>query len=50
VNINESPYHYVRPEVISLLTSDELFTSANQQPTRYAYAEAIRGKVSGALL
>jgi transketolase len=41
VNINESPYHYVRPEVISLLTSDELFTSANQQPTRYAYAEAI---------
>ena len=41
MNNNQSPYHYVRPEVISLLTSDEIFTSADQQPTRYSYAEAI---------
>ena len=41
MNNNQSPYHYVRPEVISLLTSDELFTSSDQQPTRYAYADAI---------
>ena len=41
MNNNKSPYHYVRPEVISLLTSDKLFTSADQQPTRYSYAEAI---------
>jgi len=41
VNNNQSPYHYVRPEVISLLASEELFTSADQQPTRYSYAEAI---------
>jgi transketolase len=41
VNNNQSPYHYVRPEVISLFASDEIFTSADQQPTRYSYAEAI---------
>ena len=41
MNRYQSPYHYVRPEVISLLTSDELFTSADQQPTRYSYADAI---------
>ncbi len=34
-------YHYLRPEIISLLTSDELFAKAKQQPTRYSYAEAI---------
>ena len=38
---NQSPYHYVRPEVISVLTTDELFSGADQQPTRYAYADAI---------
>jgi transketolase len=36
-----SPYHHVRPEVIPLLASGELFTTAEQQATRYAYAEAI---------
>jgi transketolase len=36
-----SPYHYVRPDVIPLLASGELFTAAEQQPTRYAYAEAV---------
>ena len=40
-NNNPSPYQYVRPEVISLLASEDLFTSADQQPTRYSYAEAI---------
>lgn len=40
-NNNLSPYHYVRPEIVSVLSSEELFTSAQQQPTRYAYAEAI---------
>ena len=38
---NQSPYQYVRPEVIAKLTSDELFTKGEQQPTRYAYADAI---------
>jgi transketolase len=36
-----SPYHYVRPEVIPLLASGELFTVGERQATRYAYAEAI---------
>jgi transketolase len=36
-----SPYHYVRPEVLSLLHSKDLFTGTAQQPTRYAYAEAV---------
>jgi len=38
---HQSPYHYVRPEIVSVLTSEKLFTSAEQQPTRYAYAEAM---------
>ena len=33
-NNNPSPYHYVRPEIVSVLNSEELFTSAQQQPTR----------------
>jgi len=36
-----SPYHHVRPEIIPLLASDDLFTTAERQATRYAYAEAI---------
>jgi transketolase len=36
-----SPYHFIRPEIIPLLTSEELFSAAEQQPTRYSYAEAI---------
>jgi len=39
VTINH--YHYLRPEIVSRLTSDELFAKAKQQPTRYSYAEAI---------
>jgi transketolase len=38
---NLSPYHFVRADVINLLTSEELFTDSEQQPTRYSYAEAI---------
>lgn len=34
-------YHYVKPEIISLLTSEDLFNVAEQQPTRYSYAEAV---------
>ncbi len=42
MNTNEkSPYRYLRTEIISLLTSEDLFIKPEQQPTRYAYAEAI---------
>jgi len=42
VNTNEkSPYRYLRTEIISLLTSEDLFVKSEQQPTRYAYAEAM---------
>ncbi len=34
-------YHYLRPEIVSLLASDDLFAKAEQQPTRYSYAEAM---------
>ena len=34
-------YHYLRPEIVPLLASDDLFAKAGQQPTRYSYAEAI---------
>ena len=34
-------YHYLRPEIVSMLASDDLFTKAEQQPTRYSYAEAM---------
>ena len=36
-----SPYHHVRPEIIPLLVSDDLFTTVEQQATRYSYAEAV---------
>jgi len=37
----KSPYHYVRREILSLLTSGNGFSEAKQQATRYAYADAI---------
>ena len=40
-NQKESPYHHLRSEVIPLLGWDDLFTRAEQQPTRYSYAEAV---------
>jgi len=36
-----SPYHYVREEIIAWLNSEDLFFKAEQQATRYAYAEAV---------
>jgi len=37
----KTPYHYVRREILSLLGSENLFSEAKQQATRYAYAEAV---------
>jgi transketolase len=34
-------YHHLRPEIVSLLASDDLFAKAEKQPTRYSYAEAL---------
>ena len=36
-----SPYRFVRPDIVAMLDSDELFTKAEAQPTRYSYAEAV---------
>ena len=36
-----SPYHYVRPEVLPMLSSGELFTRADKAPTRASFATAI---------
>jgi transketolase len=36
-----SPYRHIRPEIIPLLKSEEALTQAEQEPTRYSYAEAI---------
>ncbi|RME78411.1 MAG: transketolase family protein [Chloroflexi bacterium] len=41
MTINHALYHYVRPEVVDKLTSDDLFKTLPSQATRYAYAEAI---------
>lgn len=35
------PYHHVRSEIIQLLGSNDLFSQAETQPTRYSYAEAM---------
>jgi len=40
-SMNENKYHHVRPEVIPLLASGELFTKAEGEATRYSYADAI---------
>jgi transketolase len=37
----KTPYRYIRSEILSLLGSEDLFSKAKQQPTRYAYAEAV---------
>jgi transketolase len=36
-----SPYHHLRSDIVQLLATDGVFTSGDQQPTRYSYAEAI---------
>jgi transketolase len=40
-NNKKSPYHHVRSDIVQLLATGEVFTSRDQQPTRYSYAEAI---------
>ena len=37
----KTPYHYIRSEILPLLGSEDLFPKAEQQPTRYSYAEAM---------
>ena len=37
----KTPYHYIRSEILSLLGSEDLFSKAKQQPTRYAYADTL---------
>ena len=38
---NVSSYRYVRPDIESMLASDNLFTKIEKQPAQYSYAEAI---------
>jgi len=40
-NNQPSPYHYVRPEVLPMLSSGELFTKADKAPTRASFAKAV---------
>lgn len=40
-NNKESPYHHIRSDIVQLLATGEVFTSGDQQPTRYSYAEAV---------
>jgi transketolase len=40
-SLNSSPYRHIRPETVSLLHAEDLYTKTRQQPTRYAYAEAV---------
>jgi transketolase len=37
----KTPYHYIRSAILPLLGSADVFSKAKQQPTRYAYADAI---------
>jgi transketolase len=37
----KSIYHFLRPEIVSALASGASFAGADQQATRYAYAEAV---------
>ncbi|RMF01788.1 MAG: transketolase family protein [Chloroflexi bacterium] len=41
MTVNASVYHYVKPEIVAALASDEPFANAKQQATRHAFAEAI---------
>ncbi len=34
-------YHYLSPETVERLESDDIFSQTDQQPTRYSYAEAM---------
>ncbi len=39
--MSDSPYHYIRPEVIPAIIDGTLMTTVPGQATRYGYAEAI---------
>ena len=41
MSTNADVYHFVKPEVVATLTSEDFFDTADSQATRYAYAEAI---------
>ncbi|MDJ0810003.1 MAG: transketolase C-terminal domain-containing protein [Desulfobacterales bacterium] len=38
---NQSPYHYVRPEVLPLLTGGKLFSEGAKAPTRASFAQTV---------
>ncbi len=38
---NNSPYHYVRPEVIPLLNDGKLFSEGQKVPTRASFAQTV---------
>ncbi len=38
---NNSPYHYVRPEVIPLLNDGKLFSAGQKAPTRASFAQTV---------
>jgi transketolase len=37
----KTSYHHIRSEILSFLGSEDLFSKAKQQPTRYAYADTL---------
>lgn len=41
MNANPSPYRYIRPEIVDLLASDDLFSLAESLPTRASFAKTI---------
>ena len=41
MNANPSPYRYIRPELIDLLASDDLFSQAESLPTRASFAKTV---------
>ena len=41
MNPNPSPYQYIRPEIIDLLSADNLFQAAECIPTRAAFAQTM---------
>ena len=41
MNNDNSPYHYVRPEVIPLLNGGKIFSDGEKSPTRAAFAQTV---------
>jgi transketolase len=39
--VSNKPYRFVRPDIVSLLSSEELFSQADCEPTRASYARTI---------